>query len=541
MDTNQVRELPAARALLYAGGLKKDDFKKKFIAVVNAYNDIVPGHIHLRELGVEVKKGIIEAGAVPFEFDTIGVCDGIAMGHDGMKFSLPSRDLIADSIEIMIRSHGVFDGIVFIGACDKNLPGMLIAASRLNLPSIFVTAGAMKPGNYKGQRVGVKAAFEARAKLEKGLLNKTDYEELICATCPGAGSCAGLYTANSMACITEALGLSLNGCGTCLALDPKKKKLAYESGKKILELVENGIHLKDILTREAFENAFRLDMAIGASTNTMLHLPDIAKEAGFDFSLKLINEISETTPNLVKLDPSSSYFISDLDEAGGVSAVLKELQKGNLIKNMKCVDGSLFERIESAENKNNEIIFPFEKPYSKDGGISILFGNLCEEGSVIKTAGLPVDFPKIFKGKARVFECEEDATEYIDSEKVQKGDVIVIRNEGKVGGPGMREMLYPTASISALGLDKDVALITDGRFSGATKGLSIGHVAPEAALGGLIGVVKNEDKIVIDLEKKEINLIVEKKELEERKKKFKPMLKEIDSVVLKNYRKRFLE
>ena len=532
----RVREFPAAKALLYADGLKKGDFEKKFVAVVNAYNDIVPGHIHLKELGEEVKKSIQKEGGVPFEFNTIGVCDGIAMGHEGMKFSLPSRDLIADSIEIMIKAHGVFDGIVFIGACDKNLPGMLLACARLNLPSIFITSGPMKPGKYKGKNVGVKLAFEAKALKDQKRISNEEYENIICSACPGAGTCAGLYTANSMACITEALGLSLNGCATVHALDKEKKEYAKKTGKKILELIEKGIKAKDIMTKTAFDNAFRLDMAIGASTNTMLHLPDIAKEAGFEFDLKQINEISKNTPNLTKLDPSSNFFMIDLHESGGIPAVLKELQKGNLLKDTLCVDGMLFERIENAKNLNTEIIKPITSPYSKEGGIAILFGNLAKEGSVIKTAGLPKDFPSVFEGTARVFNSEEEVTEFIENEKVQKGDILLIRFEGKIGGPGMREMLYPTASISALKLDKDVALITDGRFSGATKGLSIGHVEPEAALGGLIGKVKDGEKIKIDLENKTIDLLISEDEIQKRLEEPKPELKKIDSKVLENYR-----
>ena len=533
--------MPAARALLYADGLKKDDFGKKFVAVVNSYNDIVPGHIHLRALGDEVKRAIKDAGAIPFEFDTIGVCDGIAMGHEGMKFSLPSRELIADSIEIMIRSHGIFDGIVFIGACDKNLPGMLIAAARLNLPSIFLTSGPMMPGEYKGKKIGVKAAFEARALHDLGKISKDDYEELVCSACPGAGTCAGLYTANSMACITEALGLSLKGCATVHAVDEKKKEVAYGTGKKIIELIDKNIRAKDIMKKESFENAFRVDMAIGASTNTMLHLPDIAKEAGLKFDFKWINRISESTPNLVKLNPNSDYFMIDLHNAGGIPAVMAELKKGNLLKDSLCVDGMMFERLQDAKNLNENVIFPFEKPYSRNGGIAILFGSLAKEGAVIKTAGLSSDFPKIFQGTAKVFDSEEAATKFIDSGKAKKGDVIVIRYEGKLGGPGMREMLYPTAAISAIGLDKDVALITDGRFSGATKGLSIGHVMPEAALGGAIGIVKNGDRIKIDLAKKKIDLLVGEREIKSMLKKFKPKMQKVNSKVLESYRKRIAD
>jgi dihydroxy-acid dehydratase len=540
MNPDDVKELPAARALLYADGLKKGDFSRKFVAVVNAYNDIVPGHIHMRELGDEVKRTLRKEGAVPFEFNTIAVCDGIAMGHEGMKYSLPSRELIADSVEIMVRSHSVFDGLVFIGGCDKNLPGMLMAAARLNLPSVFLTSGPMMPGRFKGKNIGVKAAFEARALKQEGKITEDDYEKLVCAACPGAGTCAGLYTANSMACITEALGLSPKGCATVHATDPKKKECARDAAKALIPLMQGGKKARDILTKKAFENAFRVDMAIGASTNTLLHLPEIAKEAGFEFSLERINSISDSTPNLVRLDPASAYFMTDLHRAAGIPAVMAELHKKGLLHNTGCVDGLLFDRLKGVKNSDTEVIRPVEKPYSKNGGIAVLFGNLAEEGCVLKTAGLPDDFPDVFEGTARVFDSEEEATSYLNSGKAQKGDVIVIRYEGRVGGPGMREMLYPTSAVSALGLGKDVALITDGRFSGATKGLSIGHIMPEAALGGAIGIVRDNDTITIDIGKKRIDLRADSSEISKRKSQFRPKMKETRSPVLQRYRKNIL-
>ncbi len=541
MDAKEIKHLPAAEALLHADGLKHVEIEKPFIAIANSFNEITPGHIHLRKLVEHVKRGVREAGAIPFEFNTIGVCDGIAMGHTGMKYSLPSRETIADSIEEMVRAHGVFAGIVFIAACDKNIPGHLKAAARLNLPSVFVTAGPMAPGYYKGKKIGVKAAFEARAQLELGKISKEEYQKIVCCACPGAGTCSGLYTANSMAAVTEALGLSLPMCATALALSKEKEKIAYESGKLIVQLVKNGLKARNVMTEQAFENSLRLDIAIGASTNTMLHVPDIAKEAGYSFDLRRINELSETTPNLVRLDPSSDYFMDDLHLAGGIPAVMAELKSKGLIHNTTTVEGKMFDRLYGfAEVKNKEVIRPIENPYSKEGGIAVLYGNLAEQGSVVKTSGISSEFPKVFEGKAAVFDSEEQANDFIAKGKVQKGSVIVIRFEGPVGGPGMREMLYPTAAISGLDLDNDVALITDGRFSGATKGACIGHVMPEAALGGNIAVVKNGDKIRIDLDKGRIDLLISKDELAKRKKGLKIKLRELPNGVLKNFRKRFI-
>ncbi|MBN2067979.1 MAG: dihydroxy-acid dehydratase [Candidatus Diapherotrites archaeon] len=542
MKPEEIKKLPAAASLLYADGLKQDDMKKPFIAVANSFNEITPGHIHLNKLGEAVKKGIRGAGAIPFEFHTIAVCDGIAMGHEGMKLSLPSRETIADSIEEMVSGHGVFQGIVFIAGCDKNIPGHLKAAARLNLPSVFISAGPMAAGHYKGKKIGVKAAFEAKAQLENNKISQEEYQKIVCSACPGAGTCSGLYTANSMACVTEALGLSLSYCATTAALDPAKEKIALETGKLIAGLVKKGIRAKDIMTEKAFENALRLDMAIGASTNTMLHVPDIAKEAGFEFDLNRINELSEATPNLVKLDPSAPYFMEDLHAAGGIPAVMAELKLKGLIHNTRAVDASIFERLLNAKTKDEGVIRPIENPYSKTGGIAVLYGNLAEQGSIIKTSGISPEFPKVFEGNAVAFDSEDEANEFIAKGKVQKGSVIVIRYEGPVGGPGMREMLYPTAGISGLGLDTEVALITDGRFSGATHGASIGHVAPEAAVGGNLALVRDGDKVKIDLEKRKIDLLVDSKELAARKVQWKKTfkLKELPNGVLLNYRKRFL-
>ncbi len=536
MKATEVKELPAARCLLYADGIDEKDIDRPFIAVVNSFNEINPGHIHLQKLGQKVKDGIRAAGGVPLEFHTIAVCDGIAMGHEGMKYSLPSRETIADSIEEMIRGHGIFEGAVYIASCDKNLPGHLKASARINLPSIFVTGGPMMPGKYGSQRLGVKAAFEARSQYERGRITKEVYEELISNACPGAGSCSGLYTANSMACVTEALGLSLKMCASTHALDPAKEVIAFESGKRIIELVRDGVTVKDVVTEKTIENALRVDMAIGASTNTLLHVPALAEELGFKFDLSIIDKINASTPNLVRLNPANELYMIDFHKAGGIPAVMGELQKKALLHNTLTVDGNLFDRLVGEKTGNSDVIRPIEKPYSKTGGLAVLYGNLAEEGAVIKEAAVSKNFPRVFNGKARVFDSEEEVNEFLSKEEVEKGTVLVIRYEGKIGGPGMREMLYPTSAVSGLGLDEDVALITDGRFSGASKGPCIGHIQPEAALGGTIALVINGDEIRIDLEKKRIDLLIDESELTKRRRNFKAKVKSVPYGVLRNYR-----
>lgn len=536
MKATEVKELPAARCLLYADGIDEKDIDRPFIAVVNSFNEINPGHIHLQKLGQKVKDGIRAAGGVPLEFHTIAVCDGIAMGHEGMKYSLPSRETIADSIEEMIRGHGIFEGAVYIASCDKNLPGHLKASARINLPSIFVTGGPMMPGKYGSQRLGVKAAFEARSQYERGRITKEVYEELISNACPGAGSCSGLYTANSMACVTEALGLSLKMCASTHALDPAKEVIAFESGKRIIELVRDGVTVKDVVTEKTIENALRVDMAIGASTNTLLHVPALAEELGFKFDLSIIDEINASTPNLVRLNPANELYMIDFHKAGGIPAVMGELQKKALLHNTLTVDGNLFDRLVGEKTGNSDVIRPIEKPYSKTGGLAVLYGNLAEEGAVIKEAAVSKNFPRVFNGKARVFDSEEEVNEFLSKEEVEKGTVLVIRYEGKIGGPGMREMLYPTSAVSGLGLDEDVALITDGRFSGASKGPCIGHIQPEAALGGTIALVINGDEIRIDLEKKRIDLLIDESELTKRRRNFKVKVKNVPYGVLRNYK-----
>lgn len=536
MKATEVKKLPAARCLLYADGIDEKDIDRPFIAVVNSFNEINPGHIHLQKLGQKVKDGIRAAGGVPLEFHTIAVCDGIAMGHEGMKYSLPSRETIADSIEEMIRGHGIFEGAVYIASCDKNLPGHLKASARINLPSIFVTGGPMMPGKYGSQRLGVKAAFEARSQYERGRITKEVYEELISNACPGAGSCSGLYTANSMACVTEALGLSLKMCASTHAIDPAKEVIAFESGKRIIELVRDGVTVKDVVTEKTIENALRVDMAIGASTNTLLHVPALAEELGFKFDLSIIDEINASTPNLVRLNPVNELYMIDFHKAGGIPAVMGELQKKGLLHNTLTVDGNLFDRLVGEKTRNSDVIRPIEKPYSKTGGLAVLYGNLAEEGAVIKEAAVSKNFPRVFNGKARVFDSEEEVNEFLSKEEVEKGTVLVIRYEGKIGGPGMREMLYPTSAVSGLGLDEDVALITDGRFSGASKGPCIGHIQPEAALGGTIALVINGDEIRIDLEKKRIDLLIDESELTKRRRNFKVKVKNVPYGVLRNYK-----
>ncbi|MHA2407618.1 MAG: dihydroxy-acid dehydratase, partial [Candidatus Ranarchaeia archaeon] len=427
MQPSEIKELPSARSLLYADGYSDTQLKKPIVAVVNSKNDIVPGHIHLDRLAAKVKQGISDAGGLPIEFQTIAICDGIAMGHAGMKYVLPSREIIADSIEVMIQAHGIFEAAVFIASCDKIVPGHLKAAARLDLPSIFVTGGPMEPGKYKGKEIDLKDVFAARAQYDKGRITKEEYDGVVCSACPGAGSCAGLFTANSMAVVTEALGLSLNGCATMGALNPAKEELAYASGKRVMSLMKEKITAKKIMTEKAFENALRVDMAIGASTNTLLHVPDLADEIGFNFDLKRINTLSDTTPNLVRISPSSKYFMSDFHRAGGVSAVFEQLWKAKLIHDTITVDDPISKRIDTASTKDEKVIRSLENPYSHNGGIAVLYGNLCPDGAVLKTAGVHPDFPPIFEGKARVFNSEEESIEFMNSPEFEKGQVIIIR------------------------------------------------------------------------------------------------------------------
>jgi len=502
------------RSLLRALGLSDRDLAQPFVGVVNSYNEIVPGHIHLNSIAEAVKGGVRSAGGTPFEINTIAVCDGIAMGHEGMKYSLPSRELIADSVEIMAQAHA-FDALVFIPNCDKVVPGMLMAAVRLNIPAIFISGGPMLAGRWKGQSLDVNTLFTAVGKVVAGDMSEAELDELERVACPGCGSCSGMFTANTMNCLTEALGMSLPGSGTIPAVDARRVGLAREAGRQVMELLAKGVCPCDIITREAVENAFVVDMALGGSTNSVLHLMAIANEAGIEFPLSEINRISGKTPHLSRLSPAGEHHIEDLDLAGGITAVMKEV-RGILSMEVKRVSGrSLEEELAEAEVRDREVIRPVSQPHSPTGGLTMLFGNLAPEGAVVKSAAVA---PQMLnhKGKARVFDSEDEATEAIMARSIKPGEVVVIRYEGPRGGPGMREMLTPTSMLTGMGLDESVGLITDGRFSGATKGAAIGHVSPEAASGGPIAALRDGDMIVIDIPGNKIEVDLDDKEIRER-------------------------
>ena len=506
------------RSLYHALGLTKEEQQRPLIGIVSSYNEIVPGHMNLDKIVDAVKLGVAYAGGTPIVFPAIAVCDGIAMGHVGMKYSLITRDLIADSTEAMVLAHG-FDGLVIVPNCDKNVPGLLMAAARVNIPTVFVSGGPMLAGRVNGKKTSLSSMFEAVGAYSSG---KIDQEQLcVCEenTCPTCGSCSGMYTANSMNCLTEVLGMGLKGNGTIPAVYSQRIELAKHAGMQVMELVKKNICPRDIMTAASFKNALTADMALGCSTNSMLHLPAIANECGVEINLDMANEISEKTPNLCHLAPAGNTYMEDLNEAGGVYAVLKELTKiGALDTSVMTVTGkTLGENIESAVNKNPEVIRTVDNPYSKTGGIAVLRGNLAPDGCVVKRSAVA---PEMLKhvGPAKVFDSEEDAISAIYAGKIVKGDVVVIRYEGPAGGPGMREMLNPTSAIAGMGLDKDVALITDGRFSGATRGASIGHVSPEAVRGGLIAYVMDGDLISINRPEYSIELKVSEEEIEKRKK-----------------------
>ena len=475
------------KSLLYALGLTDEEIKRPIIGVVSSFNEIVPGHMNIDKITESVKAGVRLAGGTPIEFPAIAVCDGIAMGHIGMKYSLVTRDLIADSTECMAIAHG-FDGLVMIPNCDKNVPGLLMAAARVNVPTIFVSGGPMLSGKLSsGKRTCLSTMFEAVGAYHAGKMNDEEIKEWTECACPTCGSCSGMYTANSMNCLTESIGMALRGNGTVPAVYSKRLRIAKEAGMKIMELIEKDIRPRDIMTKEAFENALTIDMALGCSTNTMLHLPAIAHELGIDIDLHHVNDISEKTPNLCHLAPAGNTFMEDLELAGGVYAVMKELEKKSLLnENLITVTGkTIKENLANVKNYDNEIIRDIDNPYTKTGGLAVLFGNLAPNGCVVKRSAVDTQMLK-HEGPARVFDSEEDAIKAIYDKKINSGDVVVIRYEGPKGGPGMREMLYPTSAIAGMGLDKEVALITDGRFSGATRGASIGHVSPEAASGPLL-------------------------------------------------------
>lgn len=521
-----------ARSLLYATGQVKNihDMDKPFIAICNSYIDIVPGHVHLRELADVAKEAIREAGGIPFEFNTIGVDDGIAMGHIGMRYSLPSRELIADAAETVINAHW-FDGVFYIPNCDKITPGMIMAAMRTNVPSIFCSGGPMKAGiDPRGHQTTLSSMFEAVGAFKEGQMTKEDFLFMEQNACPTCGSCAGMFTANSMNCLLEILGLALPGNGTILAVSDERRELVRESAKHLMDLVKKQIKPRDIVTKDAIDDAFALDMAMGGSTNTVLHTLAIANEAEIDYDQSDINEIAKRVPYLSKIAPSSNYSMHDVHEAGGVPAIINELVSidGAIHSDRITVTGkTLRESVASAKIRNEEVIHPKTSPYSPVGGLSILYGNIAPEGSVIKVGGVDPSI-KVFKGKVICFSSHDEAVEAIDNHTVTKGHVVVIRYEGPKGGPGMPEMLAPTSSIVGRGLGKDVALITDGRFSGATRGIAVGHISPEAAAGGPIALVQDGDEITIDLTNRTLNVDVSAEELAKRQeglKKFQPKVK----------------
>ena len=524
------------RSLFNALGFTEEEMKKPMVGIVSSYNEIVPGHMNLDKIVNAVKLGVAEAGGVPVVFPAIAVCDGIAMGHIGMKYSLVTRDLIADSTECMALAHQ-FDALVMVPNCDKNVPGLLMAAARINVPTVFVSGGPMLAGHVKGQKRSLSSMFEAVGANAAGTMTEEEVREFEEKVCPTCGSCSGMYTANSMNCLTEALGMGLRGNGTIPAVYSERIKLAKHAGMAVMEMLKKDIRPRDIMTKDAILNALTVDMALGCSTNSMLHLPAIAHEIGFDFYISFANPISEKTPNLCHLAPAGPTSMEDLNEAGGVYAVMKELADIGLL-NLDCmtVTGkTVGENIKDAVNKNEEVIRPVSNPYSKTGGLAVLKGNLAPDGSVVKRSAV-VEEMMVHEGPARVFDCEEDAIDAIKSGKIVKGDVVVIRYEGPKGGPGMREMLNPTSAIAGMGLGSSVALITDGRFSGASRGASIGHVSPEAAVGGPIALVKEGDIIKIDIPAMTLDVDVSDEEMEQRRKEWVPREPKVTTGYLSRYR-----
>jgi dihydroxy-acid dehydratase len=521
------------RAIWKCLGVTEDDFGKPFIAVANSFTETVPGHMHLNRLVESVKAGVQAAGGVPFEFNTIAVCDGLAMGHEGMNYSLPSRELIADSVEVMAQAHR-FDGLVLLTNCDKITPGMMMAAARLNIPSIVVTGGPMLSGFYKGRKVDVTAVFEAVGEASAGKITEEDLKEIEDRAFPGCGSCNGMYTANTMACVAESVGMSLPGCATALAVSSKKARIAKKSGERIVGLVKEGVKPSDILTRKAFENAITVDMALGGSTNTVLHLKAIADEAGLDLPLEVFDEIARKTPHLCDMRPGGPHDFAELDAAGGIPAVMR-LLSGKLHLDAITVSGATVkDNVKDAPLYDAEVIRPLENPVHREGGIGVLRGNLAPDGAVVKVTAVPSKM-LVHKGPAKVFDSEEETMKAILKKQIKAGDVVVIRYEGPKGGPGMREMLSPTAAIAGMGLIESVALVTDGRYSGATRGLCIGHVSPEAAAGGPIAALQNGDIIQIDVPKRTLNVVLKDEELKNRLAKLKPKPPKIRKGYLRRY------
>ena len=524
----------AHRSLYHALGLTDEEIARPLVGIVSSYNEIVPGHMNIDKIVDAVKMGVAMAGGTPIVFPAIAVCDGIAMGHIGMKYSLVTRDLIADSTEAMALAHG-FDALVMVPNCDKNVPGLLMAAARLNIPTTFVSGGPMLAGHVNGARTSLSSMFEAQGKYSAGNMTEEEVEDYARRVCPTCGSCSGMYTANSMNCLTEALGMGLRGNGTIPAVYSRRLELAKHAGMAVMEMLKRDIRPRDIMTQEAFENALTVDMALGCSTNSMLHLPAIAHECGIDINLDIANAMSMKTPNLCHLAPAGRTYMEQLDEAGGVYAVMHELSELGLIRTdcMTVTGKTVGENIADAKNLDPEVIRPVDNPYSPTGGIAVLRGNLAPDGSVVKRSAVLPEM-QVHEGPARVFDCEEDAQAAINAGKINPGDVVVIRYEGPKGGPGMREMLNPTSAIMGQGLGNSVALITDGRFSGATRGACIGHVSPEAASGGPIGVVEEGDIISIDIPNYTIELKIPQEELDRRMAAFTPKTKEL-SGYLKRY------
>ena len=523
------------RSLFNALGITKEELEKPLVGIVSSYNEIVPGHMNIDKIVDAVKMGVAMAGGTPIVFPAIAVCDGIAMGHTGMKYSLVTRDLICDSTECMALAHQ-FDALVMVPNCDKNVPGLLMAAARLNIPTVFVSGGPMLAGHVNGQRTSLSSMFEAVGSYAAGTMTEEQVDDYVCHACPTCGSCSGMYTANSMNCLTEAIGMSLQGNGTIPAVYSDRIKLAKHAGMKVMELYEKNICPRDILTPEAFENALTVDMALGCSTNTMLHLPAIAHEAGVELNLDMANAISAKTPNLCHLAPAGHTYMEQLNEAGGIYAVMNELNKKGLLHTdlITATGKTVGENIAGCENRDPEVIRPIDNPYSETGGIAVLRGNIAPDSGVVKRSAVVPEM-LVHEGPARVFECEEDAIAAIRGGKIVEGDVVVIRYEGPKGGPGMREMLNPTSAIAGMGLGSSVALITDGRFSGASRGASIGHISPEAAVGGPIALIEEGDIIAIDIPANTINVKVSDEELAARREKWAPREPKVKTGYLARY------
>ena len=523
------------RSLFNALGLTEEELERPLVGIVSSYNEIVPGHMNIDKIVEAVKTGVAMAGGTPIVFPAIAVCDGIAMGHMGMKYSLVTRDLIADSTECMALAHQ-FDALVMVPNCDKTVPGLLMAAARVNIPTVFVSGGPMLAGHVNGQKTSLSSMFEAVGANAAGKMSDEEVDNYVCNACPTCGSCSGMYTANSMNCLTEAIGMGLQGNGTIPAVYSQRIKLAKHAGMKVMELLEKNIRPRDILTKEAFMNALTVDMALGCSTNTMLHLPAIAHEAGVEINLDIANEISAKTPNLCHLAPAGHHYMEELNEAGGIYAVMNELAQAGLLNTdlITATGKTVGENIRGCENKNPEIIRPIDDPYMKTGGIAVLRGNIAPDSCVVKRSAVVPEM-MVHEGPARVFDCEEDAIDAIKSGKIVEGDVVVIRYEGPKGGPGMREMLNPTSAIAGMGLGSSVALITDGRFSGASRGASIGHVSPEAAVGGPIALIEEGDIIAIDIPANTINVKVSDEEMAKRKEAWTPKEPKVKTGYLARY------